>query len=292
MLTRANSATGAAAPPRCFPLRKFAVAVILAVVWASPATALQWMKLENCTFVANYYNDADSFHVLHDGKEYIFRLYFVDAPETEVYLKQRVLQQAENFGIAYDKMLQVGHDASAFVSQQLANGFTVLTKWHGAQGRSAMPRYYALVRVGDQDLGEMLIKNGLARLYGVRVNSPEGESSGSIHARMLTLQENAHKSHVGAWQYTADVRLAAGEDAPDPLAGLPSIICPRKVPAYSMGMPRERLGVIAGKTRVHILEEYPDGWVHVRYSSEDGEPMNVLCLRWDLSLPDRQPTSE
>ena len=42
-----------------------------------------WIVLENCRLITNPANDGDSFHVSAGEKEYLFRLYFVDAPETE-----------------------------------------------------------------------------------------------------------------------------------------------------------------------------------------------------------------
>jgi endonuclease YncB( thermonuclease family) len=42
-----------------------------------------WIILKDCRFIANPANDGDSFHVSVGDKEYLFRLYFVDAPETD-----------------------------------------------------------------------------------------------------------------------------------------------------------------------------------------------------------------
>ncbi len=50
---------------------------------AAPKPAEPWHKLEGCRLIPNQWNDGDSFHVLHEGNEFIFRLYFVDAPEAE-----------------------------------------------------------------------------------------------------------------------------------------------------------------------------------------------------------------
>ena len=47
------------------------------------AAAREWEKLQNCRLAPDQYKDGDSFHVLHDGKSHIFRLYFVDCPETD-----------------------------------------------------------------------------------------------------------------------------------------------------------------------------------------------------------------
>ena len=53
------------------------------VVAAMPGWASSpWDALENGRYLVKRYNDGDSFHISVSGTEYIFRLYFVDAPET------------------------------------------------------------------------------------------------------------------------------------------------------------------------------------------------------------------
>src|SRR3954447_19104989 len=42
-----------------------------------------WIVLENCRLISNPANDGDSFHASAGAREYIFRLYLVDAPETD-----------------------------------------------------------------------------------------------------------------------------------------------------------------------------------------------------------------
>lgn len=59
---------------------------IAVVFWAAIVdlgARRDWAILENCRLVLNPANDGDSFHVSNGDKEYIFRLYLVDAPETE-----------------------------------------------------------------------------------------------------------------------------------------------------------------------------------------------------------------
>ena len=41
-----------------------------------------WVTLQGGHFLVKRANDGDSFHISVAGKEYIFRLYFVDTPET------------------------------------------------------------------------------------------------------------------------------------------------------------------------------------------------------------------
>ena len=43
----------------------------------------KWEVLEGCRLATNSVMDGDSFKVTHKGRGYIFRLYFVDAPEID-----------------------------------------------------------------------------------------------------------------------------------------------------------------------------------------------------------------
>ena len=54
---------------------------------------------QSCHYLIKRANDGDSFHVSVNGKEYIFRLYFVDTPEVDTEFPQRVKEQARYFGI-------------------------------------------------------------------------------------------------------------------------------------------------------------------------------------------------
>ena len=55
--------------------------VLLALVCI--ARADEWETIRGCRLIENESNDGDSFHVEADGEEKIFRLYFVDTPESE-----------------------------------------------------------------------------------------------------------------------------------------------------------------------------------------------------------------
>jgi len=58
-----------------------------------------WIVLENCRLIVNPANDGDSFHVSVGEKEYLFRLYLVDAPETDAMTPARLVEQAKYFAI-------------------------------------------------------------------------------------------------------------------------------------------------------------------------------------------------
>jgi hypothetical protein len=52
--------------------------VVILLALGSLACADEWQTIRNCRLIENESNDGDSFHVKADGKEHIFRLYFVD----------------------------------------------------------------------------------------------------------------------------------------------------------------------------------------------------------------------
>jgi endonuclease YncB( thermonuclease family) len=93
----------------------------------------------------------------------------------------RIAEQAAYFGITPDAAIQIGHEASEFTKQALTKPFTIYTRWRRALGRSAIWRYYAIVVTADgRDLNELLVSEGLARIYGTRTPLPDGRDSRDI----------------------------------------------------------------------------------------------------------------
>ena len=177
----------------------FALAVIFAFDVADLSAREPWVTLTNCRYEPNDSNDGDSFHVRCGRKEYIFRLYFVDSPETDLEMKERVDEQAKYFGVSVPQTIQIGEAAKKFVEQKLSRPFTVRTCMQDAMGRSKMERLYAFLEVDRHDLGEELVANGLARLHGVH-SQPPGMVSAEVELQKLTrLESTAKQQKVGAW---------------------------------------------------------------------------------------------
>ena len=173
--------------------------LIVAAQTAPPAQPFQ--RLDGCIYKPQRWNDGDSFHVvLPDQKEMVFRLYFVDTPEEERVFADRIAEQAMYFGISPDAAIEIGREASEFTKQALAKPFTVYTRWRRALGRSAIWRYYAIVVTADgHDLNELLVGNGLARIYGTRTPLPDGRDSREYLARLRDLENEAKARKRGAW---------------------------------------------------------------------------------------------
>jgi endonuclease YncB( thermonuclease family) len=148
----------------------FILGAALLLLAVSPALASgEWEELQGCRLIEHEANDGDSFHVDVDGEERIFRLYFVDAPESEDGGRgaERITDQAETFGITEEESIEIGKKAAAFTSAVLSRPFTVLTRGQNAMGASKLKREYAFVTTADgEDLGELLVSRGLARSFG------------------------------------------------------------------------------------------------------------------------------
>lgn len=152
-----------------------------------------WERLERCVLVEHPSNDGDSFQVLTPtGQEWTFRVYYVDAPETDFRHFNRVVDQAEYFGISPDQAIEVGHMARDFILELMADGFDVETRWHRVYGGS---RRYARVLIDGEDLADLLVANGLARIFGMRIHGQAQETL----ARLRQLEEEARTQGLGAW---------------------------------------------------------------------------------------------
>ncbi len=179
-------------------------------LFATQAVARDYEKLDDCHYMQNPANDGDSFHVKHEGREYIFRIFFVDTPETENTFPERVQEQAAYFGITPEQALRIGKIAAEFTRGKLAaHPFTVYTRWQDARGESRLPRHFAHVIADDKSLAELLVANGLARIYGMPAVMPDGTSAKAYEAHLRDLEAKAKTQHLGAWSLQPGASPAA-----------------------------------------------------------------------------------
>ena len=214
-------------------------------LWCFHAAARSpWLVFEKCRPSANESNDADSFHVKAGDKHYIFRLYFVDAPETNLEFPERVAEQAKYFGLTADQTTMLGEQARRFTKEKLARPFTVRTCMQSAMGRSKKDRHYAFIETAEGDLAELLVTNGLARLHGSAAQ-PAGLSSPEREWRKLRQLERAAKQEkVGAWgastgRMTARASTAPAKTGPDSFA---AFFHPER--AVSVSADEEKAGLV------------------------------------------------
>jgi endonuclease YncB( thermonuclease family) len=99
-----------------------------------PKIGLYWRIVSSSAIPAD---DGDSFHVSAGAKEYIFRLYLVDAPETDEMTPGRLVQQAKDFEITVPQAIEVGRAAKEFTREKLSEPFTVFTHMSDAMGQSS-----------------------------------------------------------------------------------------------------------------------------------------------------------
>jgi endonuclease YncB( thermonuclease family) len=158
-----------------------------------------WIVLKDCRLIPNPANDGDSFHVSAGEKEYLFRLYLVDAPETDEMTPRRLVEQAKFFGITVPQAIEVGRAAKDFTQEKLSQPFTVFTHMSDAMGQSRLERFYAFIETKEGDLGEQLVRNGLARSYGFKT-APPGLTSSRIEVEKLQrFEDEAKREKLGAW---------------------------------------------------------------------------------------------
>lgn len=177
-------------------------------------------RFENAEWLETAFNDGDSFLVrfLNPGtgrsEEHVLRLYFVDCNEiiaTRESDKRRVRQQARYFGVDDTRViLDFGAKAKDFVRRVLAGRFTVHTSFANAEGRSAEPRHFAFITTRDgDDLAELLVRNGLARNYGVDRETPGGVSAADYKAHLGDLELRAAMKGQGVWEHSDPDRIVS-----------------------------------------------------------------------------------
>jgi competence ComEA-like helix-hairpin-helix protein len=182
----------------------FALAIVCATsVDVRARESKDWIVLENCRFIFNPADDGDSFHVSVGTKEYIFRLYMVDAPETDALTPARLVEQAKYFEITVPQAIEVGVAAREFTRLKLSEPFTVFTRMSDAMGRSRLERFYAFVQTKDGDLGEQLVRNGLARNYGYKAVPPGLKNSRAELEKLKQFEAEAKQERIGGWGVSA-----------------------------------------------------------------------------------------
>lgn len=274
------------------------LAACAALSLAAPDAAVaakKWREYTGCRVIPNASNDGDSFHVKPTNiktRSYLFRLYFVDTPESESSLPERLQVQADYFGVPESKdILKIGKEAVKFTENFLADGnFTVYSRLSDALGRSDMDRDYAMVlNAAGQDLGTELVRNGLARVYGQGSDlgdlEPYKRDENAWWRRLRQVELEAKKEKRGAWA------LAGGP--PNPLAALTA---PRQVAEQDVVLARPiylypldpanalPLGTLKAGLTVHVVKGATPDKAHVRFTSSSGQVYEGLARYVDLGL--------
>lgn len=162
---------------------------------------LEWEALENPQLVDWGGNDGDSFQILHARGTHTFRLYFVDTPEKTDRWAERVRHQARYFDISTSRAMRVGSEAATYTLGQLqTRPFEILTRWERVMESD---RRYALIRFTETDDGGWLhaelVRRGLARIYTLPTDMPDGTRKRDELVRLRRLEAQAKKGKLGAW---------------------------------------------------------------------------------------------
>lgn len=199
--------------------RKFVAAVATLIQVTANLPAEDTMALSPAKLLPTEWADGDSFLVQFADpstgatRKEVFRLYGVDCMETLTTLesdRRRVLEQARHFGIEDPtRVIGEGQAATKFVQSVLTKPFTVHTGFAQAMGRSKKPRYYAFITTSEgDDLGELLMKKGLARAKGISRQRADGTSREEYAARLADLELGAAMDRAGIWKLSNSARLA------------------------------------------------------------------------------------
>ena len=199
---------------------RFILLFVLLSVIRVTATDAEIQSFEGCKFVPAEWADGDSFRVrFPDGSEQTVRIYGADCIEWHVNdesLARRLRTQRRYFGIAdgvaADSIAQArefGKVAALRTRELLAKPFTVHTSYANGRGDARFQRIYGFVTTADgEDLASVLVREGLARAFGVARSLPDGTSAQEYRKRLEDLELTAASARRGIWAKTDWSRIA------------------------------------------------------------------------------------
>jgi len=174
------------------------------------------ITFKNCQLIKTEWSDGDSFGVLFpDGSSHTVRLYGVDCFETSDRNptdQRRLRSQRAYFGIAgsggderssIKSAIMLGGAAKERVEELLSQPFLVHTAWADGRGHPRHKRYYAFITGAmGGDLGRLLVREGLARAFGVARARGVGVNREEYRKRLGDEELAAASRRVGAWKLT------------------------------------------------------------------------------------------
>jgi endonuclease YncB( thermonuclease family) len=170
-----------------------------------PATTA-YEVISGCRWQDHKSNDGDSFHVrLPDGRIEQFRLYYVDAPESQFRSysggatnRKRIHEQAQAMGLTDEQAVEIGKQAKTRVHDLLAaKPFTLHTRWDDPFGDR---RYHAFIAPdGGPFLEETLVREGLVRIHTKPADLPDGTPVKERLRQLRELEKEAKQARRGAW---------------------------------------------------------------------------------------------
>lgn len=176
----------------------------------APARTGHYETYRGCILVESRGNDGDSFLLkLPDGRNVEFRLYFVDAPESDFKNygggrnnHSRIQDQAADLGgITPQQAVTIGKKAKDFTLATLsARPFVIHTNWDSPFNDNRFHAFVELEQTGKRRwLHEVLVEKGLVRIHTKGADLPDGTSYAKHKAHLKDLQSAAKKDGLGAW---------------------------------------------------------------------------------------------
>lgn len=190
------------------------------IVVRSPAAETELKPISGCRLVPTDWADGDSFRVgFPDGSEQTVRIYGADCIEWHVNDEsdaRRLRAQRRYFGIAdgvsAESIAQArgfGEAAGRRTQELLTKPFTVHTAFADGRGDTKYQRIYGFVTTADgEDLASVLVREGLARAFGVAHRMPDGSTGQEYRNRLEDLELTAATARRGIWAKTDWTRLA------------------------------------------------------------------------------------
>lgn len=288
--------------------------ICLVCICALPSYAgKKWRTYEKCTLRENPSNDGDSFHVRYKKRRYLFRLYFVDTPETDKGLPDRIEDQARYWGISENDVIRLGKEAKKFTAKFLSKGFTAYSKLQDARGRSDRDRDYAMIETKEGDLSLALVENGLARVFGADTDLPNGKSAKSWWWKLQNAEHRAKQKKLGGWGMRKDIsrieqlRQRSGPAGDKPadseatetskksepavqqaaaIRNIPrkDIMLFRTTAVYSLKDPTRQVGLLQAGADITVLGAESASMARVRFQGADGQTFEAQCRITDLGL--------
>lgn len=184
--------------------------------YVQSAAANLLTEIKNCVLVPTEWADGDSFLVrTPKGDEHTVRLYGADCIEwhvTDESDARRLRAQRRYFGITEtggspQESIRIAKEFGAAAAKEvrrfLKDPFTLHTAHSDARGDGKYKRIYGfIVTQGGADMSEHLVKQGLARAYGVSKETYDKRTRDEYRASLEDLELIAARSGNGVWSET------------------------------------------------------------------------------------------
>ncbi|MCU0797293.1 MAG: helix-hairpin-helix domain-containing protein [Akkermansiaceae bacterium] len=197
--------------------------LLVLFLFALGLRAAELVRIDACELVPTDWADGDSFLVrTPDGQEHTVRLYGADCIEWHIGDEsdaRRLRAQRRYFGISdhggsaqasIDAAKSFGEKAAERRTELLGKPFTLITSFADARGDGRHKRIYGFVRTSSgDDLATVLVREGLARAFGVYRQTPEGLSKDDWQQELADHELAAASRRLGVWKLTDWEKLPA-----------------------------------------------------------------------------------